>query len=204
MSAESFEKNSIGWQLSQLQKRSQEWWELQSQQLANNIDDIPGVNWNWLDGEFVELIFKVLFWLIFALLLLWGIGKLIVFLNQYFTIKNRPKNILKHNKKIAKNLKVSTWLTKANEFKQIGNFTDACLCLYMAMLQTLHDRNIAIHQFSRTDGEYLKLIQKLPQSQPYQTLLMTHQRLCFSKTKATNSLFEECYRAYQEIETQKI
>jgi hypothetical protein len=71
----------------------------------------------------------------------------------------------------------------------------------MAMLQRLNDTGIVQHEPSRTDGEYLQLlIQQLPQPRPYQTLLMTHQQLCFSNVEASPSLFEQCQQAYREIE----
>ncbi|NEQ27810.1 MAG: DUF4129 domain-containing protein, partial [Microcoleus sp. SIO2G3] len=97
-------------------------------------------------------------------------------------------------------LSVAGWLERSQKFQQQGNYQEACLCLYRAMLQRLNDAGIAPHQSSRTDGEYLQLIRQLPQPQPYQTLLMTHQQLCFSNTEASPSVFEQCQQAYREIE----
>jgi hypothetical protein len=68
------------------------------------------------------------------------------------------------------------------------------------MLQRLNDTGIVKDQPSRTDGEYLQLVQQLPQPQPYQTLLITHQELSFSNAEASPSLFDECQQAYREIE----
>jgi hypothetical protein len=70
----------------------------------------------------------------------------------------------------------------------------------MAMLQRLNDSGLAPHHSSRTDGEYLQLVQQLSQPQPYQTLIMTHQRLCFSNAEVSSAVFEQCQQAYREIE----
>jgi hypothetical protein len=95
---------------------------------------------------------------------------------------------------------IANWLQRSQKFQQQGNYREACLCLYKAMLQRLNDTGIVKDQPSRTDGEYLQLVQQLPQPQPYQTLLITHQKLCFSNAEASPSLFDECQQAYREIE----
>ncbi|MBD0347133.1 MAG: DUF4129 domain-containing protein, partial [Coleofasciculus sp. Co-bin14] len=63
-----------------------------------------------------------------------------------------------------------------------------------------NDTGLVPHQSSRTDGEYLQLIQQLPKPTPYQTLLVTHQELCFSNTEASRSVFDQCQEAYREID----
>jgi hypothetical protein len=68
----------------------------------------------------------------------------------------------------------------------------------MATLQRLHDSAIAPHQPSRTDGEYLQLVQQLPQSQSYQALIATHEQLCFNAEIVPEN-FSQCQQAYQEI-----
>ena len=68
------------------------------------------------------------------------------------------------------------------------------------MLQQLHERKIVPHQSSRTDGEYGKLIAKIPQPQPYQQLLQIHQELCFGNCSASMSVVETCWQAYKKIE----
>ena len=69
----------------------------------------------------------------------------------------------------------------------------------MAALQRLNDAGTAIHQTSRTDGEYLQLIQQLPQPAPYETVISIHQQLYFGNAEASQSTFEQCQQAYQQI-----
>ena len=56
-----------------------------------------------------------------------------------------------------------------------------------------------VHQPSRTDGEYLQLIQQLPQPAPYETVIAIHQQLYFGNAEASQSTFEQCQQAYQQI-----
>ncbi|MGK7874926.1 MAG: DUF4129 domain-containing protein [Xenococcaceae cyanobacterium] len=200
MSAGSFEKNNLGWQLYQLGQRIGEWWELQTYKVADNIPDIPGLS--WLDSEIFWMIAKVVFWLILALLLIWAALQIIGLVSPYlYTLRNKLSQAVERETKTAvKELSVTGWLGRSRKFQQQGNYREACLCLYMATLQRLNDSGIAPHQPSRTDGEYLQLIQQLPQPIPYQTLLLTHQQLCFGNAEASPSVFEECQEAYREIE----
>ncbi|MGB3204593.1 MAG: DUF4129 domain-containing protein, partial [Crinalium sp.] len=96
-------------------------------------------------------------------------------------------------------LTVSDWLKRSQTFQRQGNYAEACRCLYMAMLQQLNDSGIVPHQPSRTDGEYLQLIQDLPQYRSYETLLTTHQKACFGNTEIRAVEFEQCQQAYRAI-----
>jgi len=78
-------------------------------------------------------------------------------------------------------------------------YRQACRCLYMALLQRLDDAGTVVYQPSRTDGEYLQLIQQLPQPVPYETLIRIHEQLYFGNTEADASTFEQCQQAYQKI-----
>jgi hypothetical protein len=196
----SFEKNSLGWQMSQLLQRVGEWLELQtSGSTPNRQQESPPF---WLDSVLLEMMAKVAFWLLLAWLLSWAALKIMRLLRPYihsFTHQlTQPAN--QATKTPASELSVASWLERSQKFQQQANYREACICLYMAMLQRLHDSGIAKAQPSRTDGEYLQLVQQLPQPQPYQTLLTTHQRLCFSNTEASRSVFEQCEQAYREIE----
>ena len=72
----------------------------------------------------------------------------------------------------------------------------------MAALQRLSEQSLISQQLSRTDGEYLNLLQNLPLPQPYQVLIQTHERLQFDRFSASAELYAECWRAYQMIERQ--
>ena len=200
MSKGSFEKDSLGWQLGQLQQRFGEWWELQFSRFAPDSSkaSLP----SWWDSPILQMLAQAVFWMIVALLVTW-VGWLIWRLLRPYIYSltqsfNQPTN--KAAQTPAKELSVAGWLQRSQKFQQQGNYREACQCLYMAMLQRLNDSGIAPHELSRTDGEYLRLVQQLPQPRPYRTLLMTHQQLCFSNTEASSSDFEQCQQAYREIE----
>jgi hypothetical protein len=71
------------------------------------------------------------------------------------------------------------------------------------MLQILNDRGTLVNISSRTDGEYKQSLQQLQLSSfaAYELLLSIHQRLCFSSVEVSQSMFEQCQEAYQEIES---
>lgn len=165
--------------------------------------DIPNTSVpSWLTSPLLGMVVKAVFWVILAFLVCWAALQIMRSLSPYFyslrNQLNQPTN--KVTRTSISESSVARWLQRSQKFQQQGNYRDACLCLYMAMLQRLNDTGIAPHQPSRTDGEYLQLTQQLPQPQPYQTLLMTHQELCFSHTEASRSVFEQCQQAYREIE----
>jgi hypothetical protein len=197
MSTGSFEKNSLGWQVGQLRQRWEEWFELKTSQTLPKIS-LP----SWWDSPILQIIAKVAFWIIVGLLVIWAGWQIWRLLRPYIYSLNNSLNqpADKGTKTLANELSVTNWLQRSQKFQQQGNYREACRCLYMAMLQRLNDSGIAPHQTSRTDGQYLRLVQQLPQPQPYRTLLLIHQRLCFSNTEASSSMFEQCQQAYRDIE----
>ncbi len=199
MSTSPFEKSNFGWQLGQMLQRMGEWWELQMSRFKPNIPNtsLP----DWLDFKLLWTIVDVTFWVLLGLLLIWTALQIMRRLSPYFySLTNQIKESADKAKLSDKDLSIDRWLQQAQKLQKQGNYREACLCLYKAMLQGLNDSGVAPHQPSRTDGEYLQLVQQLPQPQPYQTLLMTHQELCFSNTEASPSVFEQCQQAYREIE----
>lgn len=187
----SFEENSFGWQLRLLQQRVGEWLELLFAPVSETDEfSLPA----WL-----ETLAVLAFWTIAFLLIVWGIWRLVLLLSSY-TYRLDRRRFEGTNKMINRELSLADWLARSQKFRQQGNYREACLCLYQAMLHHLHDRGIAGDLASRTDGEYLHLIQQLPQPQPYQRLLVTHQQLCFGNTEASLALFEQCQQAYQAID----
>lgn len=199
MSENSFQKDNLGWQLQQLQQKISEWWEFHTSQIVPNISekDLP----SWWDNPIILTIAKIATWLLFACLLSWLGIKIIRILNPYiYDIRNTINLTTKTREKLEPELSITAWLNESQKFQQIGNYREAFRCLYMAMLQRLNDKEIILHQYSRTDGEYLKLIQNLSQPQPYQKLFMTHQQLLFANLEISASVFQECQQAYQEIE----
>lgn len=195
MSESSFEKTNFGWQLRQWQQQVQEWWELQT---APNIPNIKLPS--WLDSPLWWPIAQAIFWLIVALLAVWAswqIWQLLRFYLHNFKKRNQPTD--ESAQQTIKNVSVAEWLLRSQKLQQQGKYRQACRCLYMALLQRLNDAGIAVHQPSRTDGEYLQLIQQLPQPAPYETLITIHEQLYFGNVEASASTFEECQQAYQKI-----
>ncbi|HLO47755.1 MAG TPA: DUF4129 domain-containing protein [Kamptonema sp.] len=196
MSAGSFEKNSFGWQLVQLQQRVQEWWELKTSHASPNLQ-LP----SWFNSPLFWNIAKAVFWLILIILVIWVISQLWQWLRPYvYTLRKVGQRTEDGTQKTKKEISATGWLQRSQKFKTQGNYREACRCLYMAMLQRLNDVGSVPHQVSRTDGEYWQLIDSLPQPIPYQTLLTTHELLYFGNAEATPSVFEECEQAYREIE----
>ena len=200
MSVESFEKDSLGWQLRQLQQQIGEWWEFQTSQININPPDDSFLS--GLDFELIWNILKIFGWLLLAIIFCFLALQLVRLLTPYFYYLNNlgESAATQFTNRPAKNLSVSQWLEKAKKSQKQGNYREACRCLYMAALQRLNDKEIIPHQQSRTDGEYLELIRNLSQPQPYQKILQTHEQLLFGNIEVSQSMFEECQQAYQQID----
>lgn len=200
MSAGTFEKNSLGWQLRQLQQQIGEWWEFQTSQININPPDdsfLSGLNW-----ELIWNILKIFGWLVLAIIFCFLGVQLVRLLTPYvYYLNNLGESVANQfTNKTVKNLSASQWLEKAKKCQKQGNYGEACRCLYMAALQRLNDKGIISHQQSRTDGEYLELIRGLSQPEPYQKILQTHEQLLFGNLDVSQSIFEECQQAYQQID----
>jgi Domain of unknown function (DUF4129) len=197
MFADGFERNGLGWQLQQLGRRFGEWLELR---LPRSVDTPNVPQWsvpNW--------IWEVAFWAIVISATLWLGWQLFQLLSPYLNPAN-PQSARWLIRKAASEESektVADWVRLMQEFQRQGNYREACRALYMAMLQRLNDTKLVPHQPSRTDGEYLQVVQQLPQSQAYQTLIRTHEQLCFGDAAVSVDVFNRCQRAYQEIERVK-
>ncbi len=192
----SFAKTNVGWQIHQLSQRLGEWVELKLKTLAPK--NIPLFDWlpNWSIAPWVP---QAIFWSVLGLLLIW-LGLQAVQLLSPGATWRRRSSTSSDPSPTAKELAVAAWLRKAQEFQRQGNYGEACRALYMAMLQRLHETKSVAHQSSRTDGEYLQLVQDLPQPAPYETLIATHEQLCFGNTLISAETFQQCQRAYGEID----
>ena len=197
MAADSFDKNGLGWQLQQLGQRVGEWIEAQFSRNSPNLPQPP----NWL---FPIGVLEVMFWAIVlsaTLLLGWQLVRLLA----PYWMRSQTQGARQPRKAASKEEErsVAGWIRQMQEFQRQGNYREACRALYMAMLQRLNDTKLVPHQSSRTDGEYWQVVQPLPQSQAYQTLIRTHEQLCFGDGVVSADVFNRCQRAYQEIERVK-
>jgi hypothetical protein len=201
MSADTFEKTSWSWQLSQFQQQVGEWIEFQLDRFQGGLSRLsPG----WMSPWLINLL-KFLFWLILALFLAFVLWRLWQEFSPYvYSWLSRGRNAADAAaKNRADDLSVALWLERSQSFYRQGNYREACRCLYLAILQHLHDTKLIPHKFSRTDGEYLKLLRSnVTPVQPYETLITTHEQLCFSNAEILPENYQQCQQAYQEIVNQ--
>jgi Domain of unknown function (DUF4129) len=196
MSESSFDKTNLSWQLGQWQQQVQEWWELKTTQIEPPKLKLP----SWLDSPIWWAIAQAIFWVIVTLLAVWASWQIWQLLRFYIhNFKKRNKTTDGSAQTTIKDVSVAQWLLRSQKLQQQGKYRQACRCLYMAVLQRLNDAGIAVHEPSRTDGEYLQLIQQLPQPAPYETAIAIHQQLYFGNVEASASTFEQCQQAYQQI-----
>jgi hypothetical protein len=197
MATEEFERTNFGWQIQQLQQQLGEWIELEFSKRNFSGWSLP----DWLKNlSFPSWLPKAVFWIIAAFLVVWiGWQLWRLWGSSLSALPGKLRNLDQQPTNKVSELTVSDWLKRSQTFQRQGNYGEACRCLYMAMLQQLNDTGIVPHQSSRTDGEYLQLIQDLPQYRSYETLLATHQQACFGNAEIRAAEFEQCQQAYREI-----
>lgn len=201
MSAGTFEKTNLGWQIQQFQQQVGEWLALQFSKLFSNL---PEVNWpsTALEWGWLYWLFNGLFWILVGLLVSWLVLQLLgqwPALLDTFHLRRINGNI-EPAARADRPLTADLWLVQAQEFQRQGNYRQACRALYMAMLQRLNDTGVVPGEPSRTDGEYRQLLQQQSgQVQPYQVLIATHEDQCFGDADATLDDFNRCQQAYREI-----
>lgn len=195
---EEFAKTSWDWQLSLFQRQVGEWIELQ---LSRFNSSIPNFDPNWsLDIPWLVDLIKALIWLLIIAILAWLVWQLWRVLEPYLYSWRKQNQLSTANNSQLTQLSVQDWVKQSQIYFHQGNIKAACLCLYQAMLQQLHDTGIAPHQASRTDGEYQQLLANLPKSPAYQTLIATHEQLCFGNGEISPATYQQCQQAYQEID----
>ncbi|MDF5731843.1 MAG: DUF4129 domain-containing protein [Rhizonema sp. PD38] len=196
MSTDSFEKTNWGWQFSQFQQQVGEWLEYQFSRFNLNLPSLP----KWSISPWVEKSLKLLFWIILGLFLAWVVWLLWRKFSPYLNLMLRNRRATPSVKIAESELSVGHWIARSQEFSRQGNYRDACRCLYLAMLQYLHEKSLLPHKLSRTDREYLQLLQlSVTSMQPYETLISTHEQICFTDTEVNRENYEQCQQAYREI-----
>jgi hypothetical protein len=199
MNTEAFEKNSWGWQLSQFKQQVGEWIEYQFSQWQLALPQLPA---EWSLSPWLSQLLYILFWLSLGLFLTWVVWRLWQEFGHYvytWLIKN-VDNLATGAKIPLKDSSIALLLTRSQKFYSQGNYREACRCLYLAILQRLHDTGVITHKPSRTDSEYLQLLRlSVTPIQPYETLITTHEQLCFGDAEILPENYEQCHQAYQEI-----
>ncbi|MEH1815540.1 MAG: DUF4129 domain-containing protein [Nostoc sp.] len=196
---DTFEKTSWNWQLSQFQQQAGEWWEYQFYRFERALPELPT---GWSISPRLSELLKFLFWLVLGLFIAWVGWRLWQEFSPYvYSWLNRSGNITDFRVKNRSNdSSIALLLERSQEFYRQGNYREACRCVYLAMLQQLDKNAIAPHKLSRTDGEYLQLLRSsVTPIQPYETLITTHEQLCFGNAEILPDNYEQCRQAYREI-----
>ncbi|MEA5604313.1 DUF4129 domain-containing protein [Nostoc sp. UHCC 0252] len=199
MAIDTFEKTSWSWQLSQLQQQAGEWWEYQFYRFEQALPELPN---GWSISPWLSELLKFLFWLVIALFAVWISWRLWREFSPYlYSWLNKSGNLIDSRaKNRSRELSIALLLERSQEFYRQGNYREACRYVYLAMLQQLDQKAIAPHKVSRTDGEYLQLLRSaVTPIQPYETLITTHEQLCFGDAEVLPDNYEQCRQAYWEI-----
>ena len=198
MASGTFEKSSADWWIQQRQQQVGEW--VESWLSGFRLGNLGSEDW-----ALPEWLLQGFFWTV--------IGGLVAGLGWqlYQIFQPYVENYLRQGRSRSPSLSTpvqqsaAAWVDRSRHAQQQGNYREACRSLYMASLYHLSDRHLIRQEESRTDGEYLNLISQsdLPQiyPNPYQLLIRTHERLCFSDVAISAETFERCWQAYQEIQS---
>jgi Domain of unknown function (DUF4129) len=194
MADATFTKSNPGWQFELLKRQFGEWIELKLRGVRAPL--LP-------EGRIPPQLLEVLFWVLVVALSAWLCWKLLPRLEALWLSLQQPSDLQNvRGTGGQQDYSVVQWLQQARDLQQQGNYGAASRALYMAMLQRLHDAKLILHHPSRSDGEYLGLTQQLPRSESYQTLIQTHEQVCFGNAAMTEDAYLQCQQAYQEIEPQ--
>lgn len=201
MSTESSLKaDSLGWQIQKLAQQFGEWLEYQFQS-QNELSDIPNP---WILPTWLGYL---LFWTLIAGFSVWLVLQIYDLLSPYITEWRSPSQQQQQSSVRHHSPKRSPqgWWEQAQTFRQQGQLREACLTLYLGMLQHLQDtqkapdQKILDQQSCYTDGEYRSMLASESLAQPYRVLIDVHERIIFGDGQASEDLFDRCQRAYREI-----
>ncbi|MFN6466451.1 MAG: DUF4129 domain-containing protein [Nostoc sp. DedVER02] len=198
MPTDTFEKTSWSWQLSQFQQQAGEWWEYQFYRFEQALPELPS---GWSISPWLGELLKFLFWLVIALFIIWIGWRLWREFSPYlYSWLKKSGNLTDFRVKTHPSESSALLLERSQEFYRQGNYREACRYVYLAMLQQLDKKAIAPHKISRTDGEYLQLLRSAMTSiKPYETLITTHEQLCFGNAEILPDNYEQCRQAYRQI-----
>jgi len=190
-----FRETGPGWVLGRVSRNVGEWIQLtffgNDEQLGDYLPD-------W---QIPEWVFEVIFWAVAVVLITWASWQLYRLLAPYLAgwLGNREEFVSIGQVEAPPQASVEEWVARSRRAQQAGDYREACRALYMAALQRLNDTNLIRQQSSRTDGEYLTLLDRLPRSHPYTLLVETHEQLCFGDRPITEERYQQCQQAFQEI-----
>ncbi|BAZ17771.1 hypothetical protein NIES4071_96510 [Calothrix sp. NIES-4071] len=198
MSAQEFETSSLGWQFYLLQKRVGE-----SIEYFLSRFDVPTSNrsQNLRFSQWFLNLVSFLFWVAVSFFVLWLMWRLWKKFNPHlYAWLNEAQSNEVRSQKNEQEINSTALLSQSQEFYRQNRYRDACKCLYLALLQFLHEKDTLRHKKSRTDREYLQILRLSNSSmQPYETLITTHEQICFDEMEVEPTNYEQCRQAYKEI-----
>jgi hypothetical protein len=199
MSAGSFKQDGLNWRFNLIKQKFGEWIEYQTSQLNLN----PAWDWKSWQSSLLWQIIRFCLWSTIAILLVWMTWQLWLLLRPYVQrwrrLNDQPTSLTPLLE--TPQLSSADWVERSQSARLEGNYRQAIFYLYQGMLKLLDERSIIPSQHSLTDEEYRRSLIKISTTpvNPYELLLLTHQKLCFSQAEADRALFEECLQAYQQI-----
>lgn len=185
-----YQKSNLAWEIQQVMQNGREWLEWHTSRFWRRVPDLPTPdipNWQWWES----LIFHGLLWLgiAMAIAIIWFNRKTWQRYWRNLTAVDLTPNFP------ATPPGASYWGKLAQQAARNGDYYQACRHLYLAMLQMLQEQQLADQTPARTDREYQKLTEQLPQSAAYATVFTIHQDLCFGQQQASLQLFQDCQQA---------
>lgn len=192
----SFQTTNPVWSTRQFRQRVGEWFEWVTQSDDRRPDlDLP-------DWSIPFWLLQSLFWLLVGAIVTWLLWRLFNALQPY-VLNWRSRRVQQLGQQIQADPNrwpVAVWMQRVQTLQQQGNYTEACRALYMGLLQLLHDRQVAPHRDSRTDGEYRHRLQRLSPQAAYRDLIDIHERIHFGDAVATATEFQQCQQAFERIQ----
>jgi len=194
-----FEQDSLGWQVRMLQQRVGQWWEFQQDRLADRIpDSSPPFIFGWIDWGLLWNLIQIAS-IFLAIWLLLQLGWRLWLRLHPLWVREFPQSGNFSAPSNRQETSVQGWVKRSQSLQQEGRYGEACICLYFATIRQLNDSGMVSDLLSRTDGEYWQLLQNSPQNDAYETLLMTHQKVCFAPGTISGADFDRCRDAYRAI-----
>ncbi|MEO1132882.1 MAG: DUF4129 domain-containing protein [Cyanobacteria bacterium J06639_1] len=185
--------SSWAWRVRTGQRWLSEWVELHTQ--GWNVPEVDLPEWSLPDG-----LGRVLFWLLVAIASV-AIGLYLArALPRWWSLLQpwRRAGVNRTTQVGEVSSTPESWVRRALQMQPQGQYGEACRALYMALLQHWNDVQAIPFDSSRTDGEYLQLVDRLllPR-EACRTLISTHERLSFAGAIASANDYQLCYTAYQ-------
>ncbi|HHP7245453.1 MAG TPA: DUF4129 domain-containing protein [Elainellaceae cyanobacterium] len=195
MSAGSYETTTLGWRLTKLGQRAWEWIELQWSRGGDTSTSPPSA------AAIPDWLISAAFWVVLVALLAWLGWQFYQILRPYWSRRRSRSrhSVTRQASRPNHPLSAVDWWRRSHQFQQQGDYREACRALYMAMLHHLSDHHLVTTGDSMTDGDYLRLVQHLPNPHLYQFLISTHELLYFGEEAVSPERWERCRQAYQEI-----